>query len=171
MFLNCSTCFGRHTAHHQELKNCNCSPWFDIRFWLLVAGCRCDGWVGTQFPLSHRSGQQAKTYVKPEAAITVFELLIMGGVSSETCWAIKKHWNKKFYYTAASCWFFFYEIYITMHGFMNIKFVRMFLYESLNSAYKPNFERSKKYVGNILVLPNNYGRLLFWKKYRNKSNT
>jgi hypothetical protein len=25
MFLNCSTCFGRHTAHHQELKYCNCS--------------------------------------------------------------------------------------------------------------------------------------------------
>ena len=24
-FLNCSTCFGRHTAHHQELKNCNYS--------------------------------------------------------------------------------------------------------------------------------------------------
>jgi len=24
-------------------------------------------------------------YVKPEAAITVFELLMMGGVSSETC--------------------------------------------------------------------------------------
>jgi hypothetical protein len=30
----------------------------------------------------------------------------MGGVSSETCWAIKKHWNNKFYYTVASCWFF-----------------------------------------------------------------
>jgi hypothetical protein len=28
MFLNCSTCFGRHTAHYQELKNCNCSLWF-----------------------------------------------------------------------------------------------------------------------------------------------
>jgi hypothetical protein len=26
-----------------------------------------------------------KTYVKPEAAITVFELLIRGGVSLETC--------------------------------------------------------------------------------------
>ena len=24
MFLNCSTRFERHTAHHQELKNCNC---------------------------------------------------------------------------------------------------------------------------------------------------
>ena len=35
--------------------------------------------------LSHRSGRQPKTYVNPEAAITVFELLMMGGVSPETC--------------------------------------------------------------------------------------
>jgi hypothetical protein len=32
----------------------------------------------------HRSIRQPKTYVKPEAAITVFELLVMGGVSPET---------------------------------------------------------------------------------------
>jgi hypothetical protein len=31
--------------------------------------------------LSHRSGRQPKTYIKPEAAITVFELLMMGGVA------------------------------------------------------------------------------------------
>jgi hypothetical protein len=31
-----------------------------------------------------RSGRQSKTYVKPEAAITVFELLMMGDVSLET---------------------------------------------------------------------------------------
>jgi hypothetical protein len=37
MFLNCSTCFGRHTAHHQELKNRNYSLWFYKRFWLPVA--------------------------------------------------------------------------------------------------------------------------------------
>ena len=36
-------------------------------------------------PLSHRSGRQPKTYVKPAAAITVFELLMVGGVSPETC--------------------------------------------------------------------------------------
>jgi len=30
--------------------------------------------------LSHRSGPQPKTYVKPEVEITVFELLMMGGV-------------------------------------------------------------------------------------------
>ena len=58
----------------------------------------------------YRSGKrQPKTYVKPEAAITVFELLMMGDVLSETCWAIKKHCNNKFYYTVASCWYF-YEI-------------------------------------------------------------
>jgi len=45
-------------------------------------------------------------HVKPEAAFTVFKLLMMGGVSPKTCWAIKKHWNNKFYYTVASCWFF-----------------------------------------------------------------
>jgi hypothetical protein len=36
--------------------------------------------------LSHRNGyRQPKTYVKPEAAITVFVLLMMSGVSLETC--------------------------------------------------------------------------------------
>jgi len=52
------------------------------------------------------SGQQPKTYVKPEVAITVFALLMMGDVSPEKCRAVQKHWNNKFYYTVASCWFF-----------------------------------------------------------------
>jgi hypothetical protein len=54
---------------------------------------------------------QPKTYVKPEAAITVFELLLMGGLSPETCWAIKKQQNNKLYYTVASCWFFLRVLY------------------------------------------------------------
>jgi len=69
----------------------------------MVAG-RCDGWVGTQ-----PSQRPATINVKPEAAITVFQLLILGGVSPETCWAIKKHWNNKFYYTVASCWFILWD--------------------------------------------------------------
>jgi hypothetical protein len=28
-----------------------------------------------------------------------------------TCWAIKKHWNNKFHYTVASCWFFVRDLY------------------------------------------------------------
>jgi hypothetical protein len=47
VFLNCSTCFGRHTDHHQELKNCNCSSGFTY-----VYGCRSLRW------LNHRSGRQ-----------------------------------------------------------------------------------------------------------------
>jgi hypothetical protein len=38
-----------------------------------------------EFPLSHDSGRQPQTYVKQEAAITIFELLMMSGVSLETC--------------------------------------------------------------------------------------
>jgi hypothetical protein len=38
-----------------------------------------------EFPLSHDSCRQPQTYVKPEAAITFFELLMMSGVSLETC--------------------------------------------------------------------------------------
>jgi hypothetical protein len=35
MFIWSSTCFGRHTAHHQELRNCTSSLWFFIRGRLL----------------------------------------------------------------------------------------------------------------------------------------
>jgi len=62
-----------------------------------------------EWELSHDSCQQPKMYVKPEAAITVFELLMMSGLSLKTCRAIKKHWNNKFHYTAASCWLFLYD--------------------------------------------------------------
>jgi hypothetical protein len=38
-----------------------------------------------KFPLSLESGRHPQTYVKPEAAIRVFELLMISGVSLETC--------------------------------------------------------------------------------------
>jgi hypothetical protein len=47
-------------------------------------GCRQLSW------LSHDSCRQPQTYVKSEAAITVCELLMMSGVSLETCWSINK---------------------------------------------------------------------------------
>jgi hypothetical protein len=60
---------------------------------------------------SNRSGRQPKSVCKTRGCNYIFELLVMGGVSPETCWAIKKHWNKKFYYTVASCWFFLWVLY------------------------------------------------------------
>jgi hypothetical protein len=52
-----------------------------------VCGCRqlSKAEWELMFPLSLDSGLQPETYVKPEAAITVFELLVMSGVSLETC--------------------------------------------------------------------------------------
>jgi hypothetical protein len=38
-----------------------------------------------EWELSHDNCRQPQPYVKPEAAITVFELLMMSGVSLETC--------------------------------------------------------------------------------------
>jgi hypothetical protein len=85
-----------------------------------VCGCRQLLWLSGNGPLIIRSsktliaasgftyvcGCRQLTYVIPEAAITVFELLMMSSVLLETCWAIKKHLNNKFYYSVASCWLF-----------------------------------------------------------------
>jgi hypothetical protein len=38
-----------------------------------------------------------------------FRLLMMGGVSPETCWASYKYWMIKFQYIVASCWIFLHE--------------------------------------------------------------
>jgi len=44
---------------------------------------------------------------KPEAGKYSLELLMMSGVPLETCWGFNKLWNNKFYYKAASCWYFY----------------------------------------------------------------
>jgi hypothetical protein len=82
-----------------------------------VFGCRPLQW------LSHRSGnRQPKTYVKPEAAITVFELLMMGDVSPENVEPLRNigiiNSTTRSHLVGS-----FHEIYITMHGSMNIMFV------------------------------------------------
>jgi len=40
-----------------------------------------------------------------------FRLLMMGGVSPETCWASYKYGIIKFWYIVASCWIFLHELY------------------------------------------------------------
>jgi hypothetical protein len=40
-----------------------------------------------------------------------FRLLMMDGVSPETCWASYKYGIIKFWYIVASCWIFLYELY------------------------------------------------------------
>ena len=60
IFIWSSTCFGRHTAHHQEPKTALAASGFAY-----VEGCwPCSCWTLTQ-------GQQPPTYAKPEAASAV----------------------------------------------------------------------------------------------------
>ena len=72
--------------------------------------------------------------MKIRACQCSFRLMMMGGVSPETCWALCKYGIIKFWYIFASCWNFLYELYydalwcITMHGLTNVKFIHIFLF-------------------------------------------
>jgi len=63
-----------------------------------------------------------------------FRLLMMGGVSPETCWATYKYGIIKFWYIVASCWIFLYELY--MHIFTLYLYV--FLWRTLVLAKSAN---------------------------------
>jgi hypothetical protein len=78
--MYCSTCFGRPHAHHQELSNCSSSLWF-YRGGSIVVG---RGRAGQPCHDQHDCYHHAPT-VKPEAATTVVELLMMGARTPETC--------------------------------------------------------------------------------------
>ena len=56
-----------------------------------------------------------------------FRLLMMGGVSPETCWASYKYGIKKCWYIVASCWIFFMNC-AMKHGSTNIKFCSVWMF-------------------------------------------
>jgi hypothetical protein len=114
-------------AYRCESRGCNYSFWASddgrfvawnmLRNWeklylqplvyiLVLCGCQPLRW-----PTQPSHLPATKNICKPEAVITVFELLMMDGVSPEICWAIKIHCSNKFYYTVASCWFFLWDLY------------------------------------------------------------
>ena len=92
--IACSTCFGHHYTHHQELKS--------IIQWLLQHPAN-----RTHNPQLHtRTATWKPQHEIPQAATTVhtLELLMMGIVVPETCWASNKICNKKT--SVASSWHF-----------------------------------------------------------------
>ena len=74
------TCFGRHTAHHQEPKTAQAASGFAY-----VEGYRT---CPTTFHVW-----------KTRGCLCSFRLLMMGGVSLEACWASFKIRNNKNFYT------------------------------------------------------------------------
>jgi len=73
---------------------------------------------------AHCAWQRSATFHvwKTRGCQCSFRLLMMGGVSPETCWASYKYGIITFWYIVASCWIFFTNC-TMMHGSMNIKFI------------------------------------------------
>jgi hypothetical protein len=88
MFVYRSTCFVRFPAHHQELNDCSDSLWFYLRIVVTVV-LYSSARPRTQYDYHH------DRKVKSEAASVVIELLMMGGKTFETCWAINKRPDNK----------------------------------------------------------------------------
>ena len=93
--IACSTCFGHHYAHHQELESiiqvvAACRNWclvFKLLLWCGAEGCV--------------SGLRA---VATARLYNTLELLMMGIMVPETCRASNKICNKKF--SVVSSWHF-----------------------------------------------------------------
>jgi hypothetical protein len=88
-FIYSSTYFGRSPAHNQELNDCVSSLWFYLHIVVIAVLCSWLGRPRTQYGYHH------DMKVKPEAATAVIELLIMGGRTPETCWAVNKRQDNK----------------------------------------------------------------------------
>ena len=116
-FVYSSTCFGRFPAHHQELNDCSDSLWFYLRIVVTVVLCSWSGRPArsrTQYDCHH------DTKVKPEAATAVIELMMMGGKTPETCWAVNKCQDNELKNCCIRL-----VIYLNctmMHGLTNLKF-------------------------------------------------
>ena len=87
-----STCFGRHAAHHQEPKTAQAASGFAY-----VEGCRtCSCWTLSGSVQRPTTARPATFHVcKIRGCLCGFRLLVMGGLSPETCWASFKIGNNK----------------------------------------------------------------------------
>jgi hypothetical protein len=92
-FVYSSTCFGRFPAHHQELNDCSGSLCFYLRIVVTVVLC---SWSGRPAGPTTNTARLSPRYEgKPEAAIAVTELVMMGGKTPETFWAVNKRQDNK----------------------------------------------------------------------------
>jgi hypothetical protein len=91
-FVYRSTCFGRFPTHHQELSDCSGSLWFCLRIVVTVVLC---SWSGHPARPWKQRNYHHDMKAKLEAATAVTELLMMGGKTPETCWAVNRHQDNK----------------------------------------------------------------------------
>ena len=107
-FIACSTCFGHHYAHHQELESIiqmvtACGIWcFGFQVVGMVWSCFSQSKAAARKPDTQPSAPHHTDNLKTEAPNTTgsdhlyntLELLMMGIMVPETCWASNKICNK-----------------------------------------------------------------------------
>jgi len=97
IFIWSSTCFGRHTAYHEEPKTALATPGFACVKSCWTCSCCpkhvelqcCWSWSGRPDHDQQHCHRHTPT-VKPEAATAFVELLMMSVTTPETCWAVHK---------------------------------------------------------------------------------
>jgi len=100
-FIYSSTSFGRLPDHHQELNDCSGSLWVYLRIVVTVVLCLWSGRLwGIRFPITGPTTNTARLSPQyegktREAATAVIELLMMGGKTPETYWAVNKRQDNK----------------------------------------------------------------------------
>jgi len=113
-FIWSSTCFGWHTAHHQEPITALAAFGFAY-----VEGCwTCSCWTQSARPRTQHDYHH-DTKVKPEAATAVIELLMVGGKTPEICWAVNKRQDNKL--KNCCIWLVIYLNCTIMHGLTKLK--------------------------------------------------
>ena len=116
-FVYSLTGFGRFPAHQQELNDCSGSLWFYLRIVVIVVLCL---WSGRPARSRTQHDCHHDKKVKPGAATPVTVLLMMGGKTPETCWAVNKRQDNKLKNCCIRL-----VIYLNctmMHGLTNLKF-------------------------------------------------
>jgi hypothetical protein len=79
-------------------------------------------WSGRPARPRTQHGYHHDRKVKPEAATAVFELLMMGGRTPKTCWAVNKRQDNKL--KNCCIWLVIYLNWTMMHGLTNLKFTK-----------------------------------------------
>jgi len=130
LFIYSSTCFGLSPAYHQELNDYSSSLWFYLRIVVIVVLCSWSGRPVGRPDHEDKHGYHHDAKVKSEATAAVIELLMMGGRTPKTCWAINKRQDNKL--ENCCIWLVIYLNFAMMHGLTNLKSSN---YSSYNLTY------------------------------------
>ena len=130
--------------------------------------CCVRGWAGRPARPRTQHDYHHNTKVKPEAATAVIELLMMGGKTPETCWAVNKPQDNKM--ENCCIWLVIYLNCTMMHGLTNLKCVLLYcLFPLLSSRALLSHLRKRDWLqyGHAVCLCEEFHTRIKFKKNNN----